>query len=413
MKTKVNLQIIRRRIFFILIVLSITVLNSNAQWMLKAPLLGSANRNGASSWVIGSKAYIVGGGGSGNLQEYDPGANTWTIKAAVPWPGILAFSVSFVINGKGYICTGQDANNNVYDNLWEYNPVTNTWAAKAQLPGFARTCAFGFSIGNKGYVCCGLDAGLNLFNDVWEYDATTDLWTPKNDFGNDSHRFRYMGVGTSINGFGYAGLGFGIDDFQPVFIEYKDFWKYDPALDLWTQVTDFPGTERRLATIASSSSKIYLGLGNTNNLSSTAHDFYSYNPVTDLWSPITNFTSGRANAAGFFLNNALYFSTGTDLTNFYKDLWKLDFSTGVSEITQNPGISIFPNPASDFINVHSPQNNVSRIEVLNALGEIVLSDKINNENKNIPLRDIPAGTYFLKAILSDGRSIEDKLLLIK
>jgi len=413
MKAKFYTQLIRGK-FFLFIYFSLMALSgSNAQWIQKASLLGAANRNGASSWVIGNKAYIVGGGGTGNLQEYDPALNTWTIKAPVPWPGVLAFSVSFVINGKGYVCTGQDANNNVYDDLWEYNPVTNTWAAKAQFPGLGRTNAFGFSIGNKGYVCGGLDAGLNLFNDVWEYDATTNLWNPKNDFIDNNHRFRYMGVGTSINGFGYAGLGFGIDDFQPVFIEYKDFWKYDPALDQWTQVTDFPGTERRLATIASSSNKIYLGLGNTNNLASTTNDFYSYDPVTDSWSPITNFSTGRANAPGFFLNNALYFSTGTNNTTFFKDLWKLDFPAAVSEITIENRVSTFPNPASDFINLYSEQNNISSVEITNTLGAIVRKEKINNKNKNVLLNDIPAGTYFLKTIFSDGKCFVSKLLINK
>src|SRR5688572_18166670 len=90
--------------FAFLLVWIFTISNISAQWVSRSSMQGSANRNGAISWVIGNRIFIVAGGGSGDLQEYNATSNTWTIKSPVPWSSQRGYPAGFVINGKGYLC---------------------------------------------------------------------------------------------------------------------------------------------------------------------------------------------------------------------------------------------------------------------------------------------------------------------
>src|SRR3954466_12773384 len=101
-----------------------------AQWTQKASL--STARDGAVSWTIGNKFYVVGGNGRSDLREYDPTTNHWTAKAVIP-QGVTSFAMGFVINGKGYLCGGVNASGAYYGSLLEYDPATNLWTAKASL----------------------------------------------------------------------------------------------------------------------------------------------------------------------------------------------------------------------------------------------------------------------------------------
>src|SRR4051812_21235397 len=119
-------------------------------WTQKANFGGSA-RDGAFAFSIGTKGYMGGGNNNGNFRndvwEYDPTTDAWVQKSSVPNNEYLASS--FVIGSKAYIGCGYNTNNAFY----EFDPVANTWTAKAPFPGTQRYITAGFSIGTKGY--CG------------------------------------------------------------------------------------------------------------------------------------------------------------------------------------------------------------------------------------------------------------------
>ena len=96
----------------------------------------------------------------------------------------------------------------------------------------ARKDAVGFSIGSKGYVGTGYK-GSNM-KDFWEYDPVIDIWTQKADFGGAA---RSEAVGFSIGGKGYIGTGNG-GGYKIV------FWVYNLNTNTWTQKVDFGGTDR-------------------------------------------------------------------------------------------------------------------------------------------------------------------------
>lgn len=284
-----------------------------------------ADRSGMTCFVIGNKAYVMGGydhqtGGSAkkDLWEYDPVTNVYTQKASLPpsAAGRLE-AASFSINGKGYVATGLGTP--PLRDLWEYDPGTNSWTQKADLPGLPRCRAVGFAINGKGYIATGNDFTGSL-KDVWEYNPGSDSWIQKANmptFSGREHAFvfvfnnkAYIGGGYnpatktmyefdpaagangiwtqkasypgqatrniaafSTNLAGFAGTGSYLGG---MFTFYKDFWRYSISSNTWTNKPDFPGVARHWAMGFSINGIGYMGLGRDENTLTNNGDLYKY-----------------------------------------------------------------------------------------------------------------------------------------
>lgn len=79
--------------------------------------------------------------------------------------------------------------------------------------------------------------------------------------------------------------------------------------------------------------------------------------------------------------------------------------TSNNEISKEPHISIFPNPASSSINIET-ELEISKIEIFNVQGELV---KTAN-TKNISILDLASGMYFVKIIFEDNSILIKKLI---
>jgi hypothetical protein len=75
-------------------------------------------------------------------------------------------------------------------------------------------------------------------------------------------------------------------------------------------------------------------------------------------------------------------------------------TVGIDELELN-GISISPNPASDYIEINTGESKFQNIELSNVLGEIVLRQVLNSKTTEIKLSQFPAGLYELKLISKD------------
>ena len=75
----------------------------------------------------------------------------------------------------------------------------------------------------------------------------------------------------------------------------------------------------------------------------------------------------------------------------FRDYWE-----GVENYQSNNLISIYPNPADDFITIHRLNKaNKGSLQIQNCLGEIILSDQ-NFRNEIIPVRLLHNGIYFVR-----------------
>src|ERR1043165_7667468 len=85
---------------------------------------------------------------------------------------------------------------------------------------------------------------------------------------------RVNAVSFVINNIAYAGTGY---NYQQN-VRLKDFWRYDPANELWLRVSDFPGLARSRAVAFSLNGKGYVGTGTSDGFS-YLQDFYEFDPA--------------------------------------------------------------------------------------------------------------------------------------
>ena len=67
------------------------------------------------------------------------------------------------------------------------------------------------------------------------------------------------------------------------------------------------------------------------------------------------------------------------------------------EITNNYNkVSIYPNPASDFIEARFQSATESQISVINVNGQVVAAQKFNNENPKLDVSNLTNGNYIVQ-----------------
>jgi hypothetical protein len=76
------------------------------------------------------------------------------------------------------------------------------------------------------------------------------------------------------------------------------------------------------------------------------------------------------------------------------DWYELILSTNY--ILPNVNSKIFPNPFSDKIEIQLPSNADYFIQLLNSIGQIIYSEKLNGSRTSINTEQLPSGAYFLR-----------------
>jgi hypothetical protein len=81
--------------------------------------------------------------------------------------------------------------------------------------------------------------------------------------------------------------------------------------------------------------------------------------------------------------------------------------TGIEEATTNNLVSIYPNPANDFITVGvADANEGTTIHIINALGELVLTEKATSTSTTLKTENLTNGIYFVKVESKNGSAIK-------
>lgn len=233
-------------------------------------------------------------------------------------------SVAFTVNNMGYVCAGVDTAEVVKKDLWQYDALTDSWMQKADLPGSPRRDAVAFSIGNKGYVGTGIDndesfAGVKL-KDFWEYNPATNMWTQIADYPGSGGGGVYFSTAFSIDSKGYVcGGKIGPNSYS------NQLWEYKPSLNQWTQRANFPGGVRYQLSSFSIGYYGFVGLGANQDV--FKKDFWKYNAGTNQWSPISDLpASERGSACTFTIGSHGFVCMGTD-GGLLDDLWEYDMTT--------------------------------------------------------------------------------------
>ncbi len=204
------------------------------------------------------------------------------------------------------------------------------WVKSQPFKGKPRTGLVTFTIGDKIYAGLGYD-GKDYLSDFYVLDG--GIWKslapfpkdldPLNTINNNDHdNLRERATAFAVGGNGYVGLGYNRDnngDYQ----EFNDFWKYDPAANTWTQLSNFPGGRRYNAVSVGIGENGYMGTGYDGT--SWYGDFWQYSAGTDTWKEIVSYSGDkREGASAFILNGKIMLAGGKNNGLYITDLWEFD-----------------------------------------------------------------------------------------
>ncbi len=85
------------------------------------------------------------------------------------------------------------------------------------------------------------------------------------------------------------------------------------------------------------------------------------------------------------------------LDNHFAESWISNLNTSLDDKKdKNKDIKIFPNPAKDFITIESQQEIIEKLEVVNALGQSVITLSHNASSITINTDNLRSGIYFIR-----------------
>lgn len=309
-------------------------------WAEKAAFSGNG-RSEAVSFTIGETFYYGLGynGTNSDGEEYlsdfyaYSGGNSWNKLAAFPGQE-RANTVSFAIDGKGYMMCGFNENSDsLFSDVWEYDPTANAWTQLADFPGGERADGTAFVIGGVAYVVGGRTENDGDKKDCYVFDASTKTFTYGD--GLDIAQKRYGATSFVVGNKAYVLGGYhnGYVSEVEVFDGATKSWIEDGARDLYlsSSITDDishyddPLDLRRIYAASFVINDVaYLFSGNNGN---SLSDCWEYDAEDDLWTEMNSFPTtmtSRYKASAFSLGEVPYVVGGTNGTSYFDDLWTLD-----------------------------------------------------------------------------------------
>lgn len=103
-----------------------------------------------------------------------------------------------------------------------------------------------------------------------------------------------------------------------------------------------------------------------------------------------------ANAADIYFDFNAAIVTNTVFTKFVDVLGVSDYET--------LKVVAYPNPANDILNIQA-EVPISSIEIMNVLGQTLLTSKGNSNREQIDISGLSAGNYFVKVVVGDGSRV--------
>ncbi len=99
---------------------------------------------------------------------------------------------------------------------------------------------------------------------------------------------------------------------------------------------------------------------------------------------------------------------------YAKDTIVITFIEGdFIEYVEMPTLNIYPNPASDFVNIASSNGEMAEIEVYDLTGRLVYIEKPETEYTTINIANLVDATYFVRIVYADGKASVGKLVIQK
>ncbi len=121
-------------------------------------------------------------------------------------------------------------------------------------------------------------------------------------------------------------------------------------------------------------------------------------------------------AGGLFMTPSPMTLTGVIQGSPTNQLFNYDVAGVVSGMFEHPDfnsafLGVYPNPATDLVNIAFDKNNndAVRLQIVNAVGQLVFDRETRGKNNFINVSQYKAGVYFVKAVY-DGKVYTSKLI---
>lgn len=99
------------------------------------------------------------------------------------------------------------------------------------------------------------------------------------------------------------------------------------------------------------------------------------------------------------INNTLYF------------LVEIPAPASLDEGSQMQKLDIYPNPATDAITIQTSLENIETYVIYDLVGQELTTVKADESQTTIDISTLKAGNYFVKAILKNGTSVQNKIIV--
>jgi N-acetylneuraminic acid mutarotase len=165
------------------------------EWTERSAMPVDSERAAACVAVLGTKLFLFGGARDNavvaDVSSYDTESDTW--EELPPLPETREHCAAGAINGKLYVAAGRTHSIPEFrPNTYEFDPVARTYQMKAPIPT-PRGGVAGAVLGNRLFVFGGegdADAPGRVFGEVEAYDPASDSWeafepllVPRHGFG--------------------------------------------------------------------------------------------------------------------------------------------------------------------------------------------------------------------------------------
>ncbi|MFC6267956.1 T9SS type A sorting domain-containing protein [Frigoriflavimonas asaccharolytica] len=357
--------------------------NSGTSWTSGAINLGNSALlisdisavSATTAWTIATPE--TGGAGGGVWKTTDGGANwakqtTATFNLSASFPNVVHF-----FDANNGFCQG-DPTGTLFEIYTTSNGGT-TWTklTSASVPAVQNANEYGY-VHSKAYAGDNAWFGTStgrLYKTANKGATWSVVSTPISDFGGTASSGTFA-IKDANNGWILASSG----------VVYKTIdggttWTTGSTLTQTNAITYVPGTTGTL---------IAVGNGTGSSI--------SYNGGT-TWTSIENTNSYVSVRA---LNSATVWAGSFNTSAFAGGVYKLSALLATKENQISNGMSIFPNPTSDILNIKTDEK-IKSVEIFDMVGRKINAELIDNK---INVKELEAGSYILSVETAKGKSTE-------
>lgn len=145
------------------------------------------------------------------------------------------------------------------------------------------------------------------------------------------------------------------------------------------------------------------GYKNTSEVASTtfeAFDGGAYLPMTITLSTAFN----EVDEVRFYITDGGYLDDQSSTNHSINSIQVSSPVLSANSFELHSKLNVYPNPASNQVNIEVLTNEISTLEVYDVSGKFLFSQILNNKTNTINIENLTSGIYFFKVNSSEGIS---------